>query len=370
MQQELFIYIKPTNYCPVGCRHCYLTYSDRKEHKMISINEMEIVKNKIEEYYKPFFKGEKFNINIQWHGGEVLIVPINILKEYINIFKNNEIINFEHSLQTSYQPLFNLNENELKEYGEFFQQNFSNNIGTSFDFFGIRKFNGSEKEYENNLKRIVEFFNNNYNIYSNVNIVINKKFIGNEELVWNWIVSNKTIFNSFQFERYNEYGVELKNTSLKISNREYSYIIQLIENKYFYEKFENLYITLFEGLKNSFIDGKASDKWAGNCMKNFLVINPDGSTNNCVDKSDEESFGNIFEMKLKEIFMNKARIKWVKYQNIGHKHKDCYSCEYSNICNSGCPLINNENHDLDECSGYKGIFQNTERLIMIEHLKF
>jgi len=368
MINELFVYLKPTNYCSVGCKHCYLTYSDRKDMYMMTEKNIEEIANKLKEYFSIYEKNKKtFIIHIEWHGGEVLTVPLEKLKKFINIFDNasTKYLIFKHTIDSSLQPLFDKNNKELDEYGKFIFENFGGFVGTSFDFFGIRKYKGKESIYLENLLRVCKYFQKKFQIEFSVNIVVNKKMINQEEYIWKWILEHKNIFPMVQFERYNEYGVELNNKSLILKNKEFSLIMVNLQNYYYeYKKtHSDLKIKILDVLENSINFLTAGDKWSGSCLTNILVINPDGSTNNCVDKSDEESFGNIYKMSIKEIFLNKKRMGWIKHQNVGHKHEDCYTCNYSRICNSGCPLIDNSDHINDECSGYINMFINTEKLL-------
>lgn len=350
--KNLTIYFKPTDFCNVGCKHCYLTYTDRTTMKEMSAEELEKILYNLKDYYQNILKeNEKANLFIQWHGGEPLLIAYENFKTLLETFdKFKDIFEFEHSIQTSLYPLFGKSLEENKKWYILFQEYFHSSIGTSFDFGGVRKYKGSSENYITELAKISLEMKNNFNIKTTLIMTGTKWVIDNKKEVFDLLMNYDKNFTYYQFEKYNDYNDYNKN-SLSITNKEFSEFLIYIDKKLVENKSKKI-IKIIEDAHDMIKDGIGRDKWSGTCMSNNIIINPDGETNNCVDKAHEESFGNIINTSFGDILRNKGRINWIKHQKIGHLNNNCTGCEFIHMCHTGCPLLKNDLKD-DECSGYK-----------------
>jgi len=118
------------------------------------------------------------------------------------------------------------------------------------------------------------------------------------------------------------------------------------------------------------------DRWGGSCQADFVVVEPDGSLNNCPDKSTvEEPYGNAHD-GYDAFSRNAFRRKWIKIQKMDHKKPHCMGCENASWCQSGCPITPNGVPDGEvECAGYKtflshirGFIGNGGRDLMVAYL--
>jgi radical SAM protein with 4Fe4S-binding SPASM domain len=66
---------------------------------------------------------------------------------------------------------------------------------------------------------------------------------------------------------------------------------------------------------------------------NRMSINPDGEAHVCVH--EDESYGNIFETPIQEIFQKRAR----KWHDGSFHYSGCTGCEYLDVCEAGCRMI-------------------------------
>lgn len=357
---HLTIYIKPTDYCNVGCKHCYLTYTDRKSTTQLDIEKTKNIFQKVSDYFLEINKDKIFNVSLIWHGGEPLLLEFETLEKMLEISNSFHNVKYNHTIQTSLYPLFDKNYNDRYKWYMLFKKYFNSFIGTSFDFGKSRVYKGKAENYINKLREICKEMKN-LEIRSSLTMTVNKPMLGEHNEIFDFLIKYKDIFYSYQFERYNDYNDYNKN-KFSLTNREFSSFMIELQNIYIERDINNLYINILDDVFNMIKDGIGRDKWSGNCLSNFLIINPDGSTNNCTDKAHEEDFGNILKYDLKTVLRNKNRIKWITHQNIKHFNKNCFSCEFNKVCNSGCPLIKNEQID-DECSGYKNLLLNTESIL-------
>ena len=337
------IYFKPTNYCNVGCKHCYLTGKQRSEFYFMSKKNIDLIYEKLEKYFV------KYNIplrpNIVLHGGEPLLVDYDILEYIFSKFKFYGI-----SVQTSLVPLFDKSYKERKKYYELFKK-YNIGLSTSYDFFGIRIYKGSYELFD---KKYIEIINevNKLNLKPYMMFTITKKMQGKEKEVYDWLLKYSDLFKKISYEEYNEY--HNFNKFLYLTNKEIS---EILIKFYQYDKENNykvfeFYKILTEKMKKT---ENLPGKFCTNCQESYLVIDPEGEITNCPDKAGMESFGNIYKQDLEEILKNKTRYKWIisEKKSLGI----CYICEFKNICNGGCPLkknlfIKNNIKDKENCSGF------------------
>jgi radical SAM protein with 4Fe4S-binding SPASM domain len=161
-------------------------------------------------------------------------------------------------------------------------------------------------------------------------------------------------FAGFNVDRYNAYGTSFPD---RPTNREHGRFLDGLFLAMMASMEKNGWAPLNGAIKASItgvLHGVGGDRWGGSCMSDFVVVEPDGSLNNCPDKSSfEESFGNVTD-GFRAFAGSRFRRKWIKHQALTHKEDYCFSCENQHFCKSGCPITpNGPAHGEDECSGYK-----------------
>ena len=131
-------YIKPTNYCNVGCEHCYLPEDVRaNKEKMddLTLHRVMLFLKEMKE------KRRKNGLFLLWHGGEPLTLPVRyfenagtIIDEY---FKSDELV---EAIQTSMIPY-------TREYAPLVKSRWRGELGSSVDF-NARLIKGSVEDYQ------------------------------------------------------------------------------------------------------------------------------------------------------------------------------------------------------------------------------
>jgi len=330
-------YIKPTNYCPVACNHCYLPKNVRDNKQIMSFDIFE----KIVVFIKDWLSAiNQTKVHIIWHGGEPLTVEVDWYKKAISILKD-QLPDFSESMQTSLMTLKN-------EHIEFIKDRFNSKIGSSIDF-SSRTINGSSQKYIDKWMGKVKLLNHN-SIGVVPIIVPSKKEIGSEKAIVDWFMANN--FKEFRIERYISF--DGKEDDQRPDNYDFSlflinlfnYIMYLLENGSMPPK-----ISIITAGINLAVHNIPGDRWASDCMSSVVVFEPDGSTNNCTDKANlEQSFSNVNE-GFKAFYESAKRRKWIRISKSERTMNVCNSCRYYTVCSTGCPLtIAYENN---ECSGYK-----------------
>ena len=64
-----------------------------------------------------------------------------------------------------------------------------------------------------------------------------------------------------------------------------------------------------------------------------MSINSNGDLHVCVH--EEESYGNIFKTSVQDVYQNQMR----SWHNKSKRSKECFGCEYIDMCESGCQMI-------------------------------
>jgi uncharacterized protein len=336
-------YLKPTNFCNVDCAHCYLPASVRANKEKMTDETMHKVMTFLTEMKK---SGKHDSIFLIWHGGEPLVLSERYFENAGKIidqyFQPGEL--FE-AVQTSLIPY-------RREFAKVVKERWGSAIGSSMDF-DSRIVKGSPEEYQKLWMKKVELARSD-DILVIPGITPNKKDCVRAEYIFNWFKDRD--FWMWGLDRYSNVGGILPEFS---TNREHAgFLIELFDLcvKSVDKTGVAPHITTLSAAFGGVLYDNPGDRWGGTCQSDFVVVNPDGRLNNCPDKdSFEESYGNI-NTGFKSFTDSPLRKKWIRIQQVGHRIDECYECENSSWCKSGCPITGNAceiNGVKDECSGFK-----------------
>ena len=131
----ILAYMKPTNYCNVGCTHCYLPEIVRANKYRLSHDTLEKAAALIGDMVKAHRRDGAL---ILWHGGEPLTVPVDWYYEAGEVL-DRMLPKHMQALQTSLVPW-------RDEYKDWVIERCGREIGSSIDF-SQRKIKGSVENY-------------------------------------------------------------------------------------------------------------------------------------------------------------------------------------------------------------------------------
>jgi radical SAM protein with 4Fe4S-binding SPASM domain len=349
----LSVYLKPTNFCNVDCEHCYLPSAVRANKERMSPEML----HKVMSFLKEMKDKNKHNqVFLIWHGGEPLILPINyfemageIIDQY---FPEGQLI---EAIQTSLIPY-------RKEHASIVKNRWRGEIGTSIDF-NSRLIKGSVAEYQKLWLSKVDMARSD-DILVIPGMVPNKKDCKSAKEIFNWFRDRN--FWIWGIDRYTNIGGVLPEMS---TNREHAqFLIDLFDCtiESIHKTGKAPFIKAIAGGIGGVLYDTPGDRWGGTCQSDFIVVNPNGTLNNCPDKdSFEPSYGNINE-GVSSFEGSPLRKKWIRIQQAGHRIDECYQCENASWCKSGCPITGNAcniNGIIDECSGYKSFINHVRDFI-------
>lgn len=338
----LTIYVKPTNYCNVGCDHCYLPLSTRADKLKMSDKKLYEVGGFIRDLMD---REGHSNLHIVWHGGEPMVLGPSYFANAGRIF--DEVLGkgrYYESIQTSLIPY-------TDSWNELIHERFEGHIGSSIDF-SLRSVKGSNEDY-------IDLWLKKVSIARDAGIEIipgmvpTRNEVGKGAEIICWMIKNG--FKSFNIDRYSAVGST--NSLERPSNK--------LHARFLTELFDETMSNLAKGLETpdinvvsaairGVLNGLPGDRWGTTCQRDFVVIEPDGSTNTCPDRAKHEKpFSNTSQGAV-EFTVSESRRKWIVIQDITHKKDHCFSCEYRPWCSSGCPVTPNGSEEGEsECSGYK-----------------
>lgn len=333
--RPLTVYLKPSDYCNVGCDHCYLPIKVRANKMRMDDDtfkaSIETIKTMAKRQNAP-------GVLIVWHGGEPLSLPVDYFTEMADSIQA-EIPDAIQCLQTSLIPY-------SKRWAPLVQKHFWSEIGSSIDFTQ-RTLKGSASAYQDFWLRKVEMARDDgFQIIPG--IVPSKAEIGNGKAIAEWMAKHD--FWKWNIDRYNQYSGFDPNRPL---NKEHSeFLWEVFEaTMEFAKKGKYMAVNTVRAGLGGVLFNQPGDRWGGHCSHDFLVINPDGKTNACPDKISFEGFSDV-KNGYDGFQQSEARKNWIKLHLLGHRNPDCPTCPFNTFCKSGCPLTPNDVPTEGECSGY------------------
>lgn len=347
----ILAYVKPTNYCNVGCTHCYLPVSVRANKERLSLERVERMAHLLRDMAAA---RRAPGIQVLWHGGEPLTIPVSWFYAAADILDG--VLGHDgyvESIQTSLIPL-------KPEHLPWIRDRLGGGVGSSIDF-SQRMIQGSVEAYH-------ELWMSKVRMARDAGLVVipglvpTRAELGREATILAWMTERG--FTHFNVDRYNSYGQAFPD---RPSNAEHAqFLIRLFDAtmRQIDATGHAPVINIIDAVLNGILHGLGGDRWGGSCQSDFVVVEPDGGLNTCPDKSTiEQPHANVDD-GWEGFAKSRFRRKWIRHQSLSHKQPYCMSCENNSWCRSGCPITpNGPVEGEDECSGYKSFITHVRRFL-------
>lgn len=189
----LQVYLKPTNYCNVGCDFCYLPEDVRATKNRMSPETLEHSLQLIRELAA---REGHDRVSILYHGGEPLTLASEVLYEFSNAIRDGlKGLEIQESIQTSLIPL-------RPSHMAFLHERCGSFVGSSIDFSG-RTINGSSDRYVDLWMEKVGLARS-HGLEIGPVMVPTRGEMGRAQDIYAWFKNNG--FRHFNIERYNSQG--------------------------------------------------------------------------------------------------------------------------------------------------------------------
>lgn len=333
-------YVKPTNYCPVGCSHCYLPETVRADRGRMSVPTLISTANMLGDLAEAQ-GGRRSDVHILWHGGEPMSVPAQWYREAGDLL--DELLpGHTESMQTSLIPY-------RESFGALAHDRFRSELGSSIDFTS-RTIKGSAERFQDKWLQRVEWARAD-GVLVVPGTVPTKRDVSRAAQIVGWFADHG--FDRFNVERYNQYGEALPDWP---SNAEHSrFLIDLFDEVLGrYENGQPLYVRVLAAAIGGVLYDQPGDRWGGRCQSDFVVVEPDGALNTCPDKTSFEAPHAFAHQGASAFQASSARRFWIRLQAVGHRNDHCATCENNAWCRSGCPINPQSGEGGEaECAGFK-----------------
>lgn len=320
--------IKMTNACNFNCNYC-------------SVGNISSNSNLNVEYVKKFIDGTKElldykqdkTLNVLWHGGEPLLISIDVYRELQDYIKNSlKGIDVKFSLQTNGSLINN-------QWIEFFKE-YNISPGISLDGYKeLHDVNRLDKLGNKTFDKVVEnieFLMKN-GITPGILMVLNTAEAIDINKLYEFLAELKCpakIHAVFPAGRAED-RTDLDDLFMK-------YVDTLIE--LFKLGINDDRIVNIEPL-NSLFTSIVEDipalecSHSGKCGIDFMCLHEDGAVSFCGrnDASREFMYGNIVDSNPLQLYLSEFA-KQIRNRDEFIKSSDCGKCKYFNLCHGGCPF--------------------------------
>ena len=333
------IYLKPTNFCNIGCDHCYIPIEMRDRKHLMSDEVLVHAAQTFGEMKK--FYGQE-NVSILWNGGEPLSVSRSWYENASEIL-DRHLGPHTQSMQTSLIPL-------RREFLPYIHTRMCDSIRVGFNF-NSRKINGSWKSYESLFMEKVTLVREE-GIDIDLAITVSQQEIGHQDAIVQWFSLNG--FHKFRSERYTEIAVNDPNY---VGNREISDwnigLFDVLMTRIRDGKQPIAEYNITAGIK-VVLSGERSHRWGPTCTSDFFVVEPNGDVFNCTDKVGKERPMGHVSMGWEGLLTSPERLRMIQEHSIDGMESYCLECEYFEVCRGGCPILpRSRSTDQSDCAGNK-----------------
>ena len=353
------IVLRTTNECNLRCKYCYdnnnhgNTISKKIATDNFATNELQI----IEDSKKIFGNNDKGTII--FHGGEPLLVDVDLLDDFCTRLRKDKNIRF--SIQTNGTLINNKTITFFKKHNI--------HVGVSLD--------GSCPEQ--NSSRIFKNGYNSFNCVMNkidllkesgvgfgVVMSIGKLHIGSEKQLYDFLANNKIKCNIRPV-----FPTKNSNNNMVMTPKEYIIFFSNLFDIWFDDEEKRVtsyQINELAKVLSTAILPSYSDRLcecSPNCFNNFISLDVFGELYSCnrLYNINEFYYGNIRKMSMDEVYLKVEQLLKIRNKSI---KESCGDCSLYNKCYGGCPAesftaFGSIEEKSWNCEIKKGIYEHVKR---------
>lgn len=334
--RPLTVYLKPSDRCTVGCTHCYLPPEVRAGTLRMDAPTFAAA---LETTATMAQRQRARGIVLIWHGGE----PMSLPPSYLDALATEATERLPHAIQAIQTSLIPYN----ARWRDFVARHCGGGIGTSVDFTQ-RAIKGSNAAYLSLWMDKVRMARaDGFHIVPGMVPSVGE--LGREREIVDWFAEHG--FDSWNIDRYNQFA---GHDPLRPINAQHSAFLRAVFDAVLDHARAGRFmaVNVVRAAIGGVLHNAPGERWGGTCSHDFLVVNPDGTTNACPDKISFEGFSKVQDGGYDAFRASAARKAWIQEHLLGHRNPHCATCPFQTFCKSGCPLTPNTPETEGECSGY------------------
>lgn len=327
------IIFKATEACNSNCIYCDVV--TRKKPLTIKDDLLQLSFVRINEYLET--KTED-SFEIVWHGGEPLIPGVKFFERVLELQKQfcpNTSKRIKHSIQSNITLVSN-------DFIPIFKKMNLKIIGTSYDpHNGIRGFGANRDSiaYNKAFMKGINLLEENDIQWGFIYVVTKNDLSNPLELFY-------TLTNFKHNGGFNFHPVVIFENNdinnISITPTEYAEFLGIIFQEWWINRRNFPLVDPFRSYLEYYTNSKEGSMTcndSGNCAYSHVYIGPLGEASHCGRSADWGlmDYGNINDLSLIDIFLNKQRLDIEKRKDILFNN-ECKDCEYWDICHGGCPM--------------------------------
>ena len=341
----LVCYLKPSNFCGVGCAHCYLPVAVRADRRVLSRDLFAPLRRFLREFA---VRTRAHRVDIVYHGGEPLSVPVSWYRDFgLRVVEplRGDGVAVRELMQTSLIPF-------AQRHIAFVHERLGGQLGISVDFSAHRSVRGSNAAYRDRLlARIARARAGG--IMLSPSFVPSVDELGRGAWILDWLAAHA--FSHCALDRYNAWqGADPR----RPGNRDHArFLVELLDASLERLAGDRPVVRIAAVVAGvaGVLDGRSGDRWGGACQSHFVVVEPDGGLNTCPDRSAVDPPFSRLHDGFGAFACAAVRRRWVRYQGVVHRHGACARCVHREWCRGGCPITAHGDPDGDSrahCAGY------------------
>ncbi len=344
IESGFFIFtLMPSLRCSLNCPHCYLTKEQRRNSEIMSIENLTITAQKVDEYYSK--KNIKNKVMVfYWYGGEPTEMGMDYFLSATNILNN--IFTKEKGYFTKHTVLTSLLTVDTSIWFPFFQKYGDGHFQTSFD--GLMRGKNYVKKWEEKIKEAKDFGLE----VGTISVVNHELLKDGATKVMEYLAELKVKEISFLPFMWNEQNDGKAYNKYAPTMNAWSDFMIEASQYYFEQKSKGNFVPEIGQL--SFILHQAKQPSLANIAGQTLFLLPNGDFVLPDYKNGYQEymryFGNILKEDFANVLQSKERRSYLRKQLLRDQNSECLDCEHANKCVMEFWKKNREN---DDCFGGK-----------------
>lgn len=335
--------LMPSLRCSLNCPHCYLSLEQRRNSEIMTLENLKIASQKVDDYYISKNIKNK-TVVFYWYGGEPTEMGLDYLEKATNIL--NDIFTKEKGYVTKHTILTSLLTIDTNVWFPFFKKYGNGHFQSSFD--GLMRGKNYVRKWEEKIKLAKE---NDLEV-GTISVVNSELLKDGAKKTMEYLANLKVSEVSFLPFMWNEQNDGLAYSKYAPTMNAWDDFMIEASEYYFEKKNKGEFVPEIGQL--NFILHQASRNSMSNVAGQTLFLLPNGDFVLPDYKNGYQEymrkFGNILEESFESVLKSKERKLYLRKQVLRDSNEECLNCEHADKCVMEFWKQNKKN---DDCFGGK-----------------